>query len=62
MAKVPGNKLQIMAYGCRSNLNVRIRKDHACAFEMSADASENLRNADVVRQNGDRGQNALLDI
>ncbi len=62
MAKVPGNKLQIMADGCSRNLNVRIGKDHTCVFEMRAEAAENPSNADVVRQNGDGGQNSLLDI
>ena len=62
MAKVPGNQLQIMAHGCSCNLYVRIRKDHARVFEMSTDPAENLRNADVVRQNRDGGQNSLFDI
>ena len=62
MANVPGNKLQIMVNCCSRNLNVRIRKDHTCFFEISADAAENLCNADVVRQNSDGGQNSLLDI
>ena len=62
MAKVPGNKLEVMTNGCSRNLNVRVRKDHTCVFEMSADAAENLRNADVIRQNGDGGHNSLLDI
>ena len=62
MANVPGNKLQIMANGCSRNLNVRIRKDHTCVFEMSSDAAEYLCNTDVVRQNSDGGQNSLLDI
>ena len=62
MAEVSGNKLEIMSNGCSCNLNVRIRKDHACVFEMGADAAENLRNADVVRQNRNGGQDSLLDI
>ena len=62
MVNVPGNKFQIMTNGCSRNLNIGIRKDHACVFEMSADAAENLRNTDVVRQNGDGGQNSLFDI
>ncbi len=62
MAKVPGNKLQIMTNGCSRNLNVRIRKDHTCIFEMCTDAAENFSNADVIRQNSDGRQNSLLDI
>lgn len=42
MAKVPGNQLQIMANGRGRNLNVRIRKDHTCFFEMSEDAADAL--------------------
>ena len=34
MAKVSGNKLQVMAYGGGRNLNVRIRKDCADIFEV----------------------------
>ena len=62
MAKVSRYELQVMADGCRCNLNVRIRKYHARVFEMSADTAENLRNADIVGQNRDRGQNPLLNI
>ena len=62
MAKIAGNKLQIVAHGCGGNLNVRIRKDQAFGFKMSADTAENLCNGNVVRQNRDGGKNSFFDI
>ena len=62
MAKITGNKFQIVTNGCGRDLNVRIRKDHAFGFEMSADAAENFCNGNVVRQNCDGGKNSLFDI
>jgi hypothetical protein len=61
MAKIAGDKLQIVANGCGRNLNVRIGKDHALGFEMSAGAAENLCNGNVVRQNRNGGKNSLFD-
>ena len=62
MAKVAGNKLQVVTDGCSRDLNVRVRQDHAFSFEMSADAAENFCNGNVVRQNRDGWKNSLLDI
>ena len=62
MAKVAGDKLQIVTNGCGRDLNVCIRQDHAFGFEMSADAAENLCNGNVVRQNCDGWKKSLFDI
>lgn len=53
MTKVSGDQLQVVVYGCGSDLNVRIREGRTNIFEMSSDLAEYLRNAYVVGQNGD---------
>jgi hypothetical protein len=54
MAKIACYKLQSMVYGGGGDLNICIRKDCSCFFEISADLAKNLCAPKVIRQNSYR--------
>ena len=62
MAEVARDEFEVVMDGRCSDLEVGVRKEVACALQVGADLPEDSCNREVVRKDGYRREDAVLDV